>query len=447
MRMTVMKYAAMILIWLLCQFTYALTPDKIAAKAIPSIVLVKTDNGLGTGFIVSSDGLIATNLHVIGANRKATVVLSSEREYTDIDVVNFDAQHDLILLKIPEQKLVPLTLGDSDKVKVGERVVAIGHPLGLGNTVSDGLVSAVRKIKPGLTILQVSAPISHGSSGGPLFNESGEVIGISTLVSREGQNLNFGIPINQLKSLIRTGSGIALEKWNPPELTTSRNIPNHELSLLDNCTKQQLSEIWDAINNAINVGAPLYNEGNHEACYRIYAATTLDINRKKDSCPGPKQALMVGITNADKISDWTKKAWAMRDAFDGVLNVIQRSMADKNEKPTATDQKTSRHVPHHDLSMLNDCTPGDLQTIHDAIASAIHIGAPLYNQGNIEACFRVYEGAILDVTSRMKTCKATTAALNDGLKNAKARPRYIDKAWALRDAFDGVIDVMQRSKH
>lgn len=424
---------------------HALTPDKIAAKAIPSIVLIRTEDSLGTGFIVSRDGLIATNLHVIGAHKSATVVLDNEREYEDIKVVNYDPSHDLILLKIPEKNLVPLSLGDSSKVNVGERVVAIGHPLGLGNTVSDGLISAVRKINPKLTILQVSAPISQGSSGGPLFNAAGEVIGISTLVARKGQNLNFGIPINQLKALIRPDPGVALAEWNPQELSSPRNVPRHDVSLLDDCSAEQLTEIRDSIDDAISIGAPLYNDGNHEACFRVYAATALKINRKNKNCKGPRKALMLGVANADNYDDWTKKAWAMRDAFDGVLDVIQRSATESRHNAGGKKRKLNRHIPRHSLSLLDNCTQSDLQIIRNAIRGAINIGAPLYNDGNIEACYRVYEGAILDVGARVTSCTGPTNALNDGLHVAKSRNGYVDKAWALRDAFDGVIDVMQRN--
>ncbi len=425
---------------------HALTPDKIAARAIPSIVLIKTDSGLGTGFVVSSDGLIATNLHVIGDAQQASVTLADEREFTDIEVINFDIAHDLIVLRVTAKNLVPLVLGDSAKVKVGERVVAIGHPLGLGNTVSDGLVSAVRKINPQLTVLQVSAPISQGSSGGPLLNEAGEVIGISTLIVTQGQNLNFGMPVNQLKSMLRSGKGTPLAEWKPPESKSRRKVPSHELSLLDGCATEQRRDIQTAIGAAIKVGAPLYNQGNHEACYRVYAATALDVNRKIEQCAGPKRALLDGVERADAITGWINKSWAMRDAFDGVLDVIQRSAAGKDAPASSGGTTMQRNVPQHALSLLDGCSNDNLKYIGNAIVSAIDVGAPLYNQGNIEACYRVYEGAILDVTRNAPACIGPNQALTTGLKEAAKRATYTDKAWALRDAFDGMMDVLVRRK-
>ena len=428
---------------MLVQAALALTPDKIAERAIPSIVLIKTASGLGTGFVVSSDGLIATNLHVIGDARQATVTVADGREFTNIEVISFDAVHDLLVLRVPAKNLPALALGDSAKVKVGERVVAIGHPFGLGNTVSDGLVSAVRKINPQLTVLQVSAPISQGSSGGPLFNESGEVIGISTLIVTQGQNLNFGMPANQLKSMLRSGKGTPLAAWKIPESKARRKAPVHELSLLNDCAMDRLRDIQAMIEDAIKVGAPLYNQGNHEACYRVYAAAALDVNRKLPNCAGPKRALLEGVERADAMSGWVDKAWAMRDAFDGVLDVIHRAAASGGAKTSAAPSRpTARNVPQHTLMLLDGCSSEHLKYIRNAIVGAVNIGAPLYNQGNIEACYRVYEGAILDAARVASTCSGPNKALHAGLKEATKRTTFTDKTWALRDAFDGVLEVL-----
>src|SRR6201999_60661 len=94
-------------------------------------------------------------------------------------------------------------LGDSDKTRPGDSVVAIGNPLGLENTVSNGLISARRKFDEGVEVLQISAPIAPGSSGGPIFNDHGEVIGIATAILEEGQNLNFGMPVAYLAPMLK----------------------------------------------------------------------------------------------------------------------------------------------------------------------------------------------------------------------------------------------------
>ena len=416
------------------------TAAQIAEMATPSVVLIKLPDGLGTGFVVSRDGRIVTNVHVIRGAKQAVVVTADGREFTDIEVMAADEAHDLAVLRIGTHGLQPLALGDSSSDKPGEHVVAIGHPLGLGNTVSDGLVSAVREISAGRSMLQISAPISPGSSGGPVFNDRGEVIGVSTLVVTGGQNLNFAVPINAVQPLLTIDKGVALARYAWPE-HPRRHVPTHPLTLLKDCPSAQLRTVVSTIQQAISIGAPLYNKGNIEACYRIYAAAALDMDKKVESCPGPKRALLDGVGTADKLSGWDDKAWAMRDAFDGVLAVAAKGLG---EPDPATAAPPQRQIPHHSMAVFAGCSRENMTSIGSGIAAAIHSGAPLYNSGDVEACYRIYEGAISDIDRRVNGCPVAKQALQDGLRTADQRTGWQDKAWALRDAFDGLIDAIGR---
>lgn len=415
----------------------ALTPAEIAETATPSVVLIKVPNGLGTGFVVSSDGRIVTNMHVIRGAKHATVQTAEGKDYNDVELMAADEAHDLAVLRIHARGLKPLVLGDSASARPGAHVVAIGHPLGLGNTVSDGLISAVREISPQRVMLQISAPISPGSSGGPLFNDRGEVIGISTLVITGGQNLNFAVPINAVKPLLAIEKGIALAAYQSPN-ERRRHIPDHPISLLDECPLAQLKTIVSDIDSAIKLGAPLYNEGNIEACYRIYEATALDMEKKVDACEGPKRALLDGVKAADKLDGWDDKAWAMRDAFDGLLAVAVRKFTQETG--------VHRNIPHHAPEVFEGCADDAIDQVNEAIAAAIENGAPLYNDGNIEACYRIYTGAIRDISRKVERCPAVKQALQDGLRTAEAKTGWKDKAWALRDAFDGMLDAIERRR-
>ncbi len=164
----------------------------------------------GTGFILSDDGYIATNYHVIENADKVEVRLSN-RERTTARIVGRDPATDLALLKIDvKQRLTPLALGDSDRLRVGEWVMAIGDPLNFDKSVTVGVVSA--KGRYGLTgdaatrsfenFIQTDAAINSGNSGGPLINVNGEVIGINTAMFRPAQNIGFAVPINTLKSVL-----------------------------------------------------------------------------------------------------------------------------------------------------------------------------------------------------------------------------------------------------
>lgn len=418
-----------------------LSPAEIAQAATPSVVLIKLPNGVGSGFVVSNDGKIVTNLHVIRGARQASVVTSDGREFSDIEVLATDAAHDLAVLRIGAQGLQALLLGDSAVTKPGEHVVVIGHPLGLGNTVSDGLVSAVRELSANSSLLQISAPISPGSSGGPLFNDKGEVIGISTLVIAEGQNLNFAVPINTLKPLLRINQGVSLAAY-AASTAKRRNVPEHPTSLLDDCQMSQRNTIVREIEQAIKLGASLYNSGKIEACFRVYAAAALDLEKKLPACPGPKRALLAGVSYADELTGWSDKAWAMRDAFDGVLAVIAKKS--ESPQPSAAGIGFQRQIPHHSNAVFEGCNSAGLTRINRSIADAINSGGPLYNSGNIEACYRIYEGAIYDIDRTVNGCAAAKKALQDGLRKAQPLGDLRQKSWILRDAFDGLTEAIDR---
>jgi len=119
-------------------------------------------------------------------------------------VIHTDKENDLVILKVKGEKLPVVKLGDMGKANIGEKVYVISSPEGLENTISDGLLSGIREIDDQRKILQITAPISPGSSGGPVFNKNGEVIGIATMLLKEVQNINFAMPVNFVKDKIES---------------------------------------------------------------------------------------------------------------------------------------------------------------------------------------------------------------------------------------------------
>lgn len=316
-----------------------LSAKDIVQRYKPAIVRVEnnlgTQLGVGTGFILSEQGKIATNLHVIAGGGTLRVKLSDGTILPVVRILAFDEKRDLAIIKVDGKVALPtLPLGDSDNVAPGDSVVAIGNPQRLDFTVSDGLISSIREFE-GDRILQISAPISQGSSGGPLFNSFGQVIGVATRISPEGQNLNFGVPSNYLKPLMLSTDGESVEefakRFQRPKIVGAdkkgqimREVPMHALSILDGCSEEQFVKVFGGINRAIELGAPLYNEGDHEACYGIYKQTAAHFERDNSLCKGLRDAFGVGMLKAETKNDFTRKAWAMRDAFDGVLRVLLR---------------------------------------------------------------------------------------------------------------------------
>jgi serine protease Do len=197
---------------------------RVASQAQPSVVTIQTTEsggnspfgaaaGVGSGFIVSSNGLIVTNYHVVTGASSLTVVLNDSRQFT-ATVVSIDPARDMAVIKVDATALTPLNLGDSSSIKVGQLAIAIGSPLGkFTNSVTQGIVSGTdRNITVGdqanqtqeaLTgLIQTDAAINPGNSGGPLLDASGSVIGIVTATSSSAQDMGFAIPINQAKSMI-----------------------------------------------------------------------------------------------------------------------------------------------------------------------------------------------------------------------------------------------------
>jgi hypothetical protein len=180
--------------------TKQLSPEFIMGTYGQSVVKIQTGFSLGSGFIVNPEGYVVTNFHVIDNAKTINIKMIEKKQYfNSIKVIKTDPVRDIALLKINSSETFPaVRLGDSDSIKIGEEVVAIGNPEGFENTIADGLVSGLRKHN-GVKLIQTSVPVSHGSSGGPLLNKRGEVIGIVAAGLDKKGNINFAVPINYIK--------------------------------------------------------------------------------------------------------------------------------------------------------------------------------------------------------------------------------------------------------
>lgn len=163
------------------------------------------EHTLGSGFIISADGYVVTNNHVIDRAKNIQVTLSDGESYEG-KIIGRDSKTDLALLKIqPKEKLQAVEFGNSDKLRIGDWVIAIGNPFGLGNTVTAGIVSAKGRLL-GLgnydDFIQTDAPINPGNSGGPLFDLEGELAGVNTAIVAGGQGIGFSIPSNMVKNVV-----------------------------------------------------------------------------------------------------------------------------------------------------------------------------------------------------------------------------------------------------
>jgi S1-C subfamily serine protease len=173
---------------------------------------------VGSGVIIDRDGQVITNAHVVDGAASLTVTLDSGTKVS-ARLVGLDSVLDVALLRAEGAGPLPAArLGDSSTIKVGDEVVAIGNPIGLGQTMTRGIVSGLNRVLPGVSdeaMIQTDAPINPGNSGGPLVDRCGQVIGINTLISEEAQSIGFAVPINAARGVLRElrDSGRVLRPW------------------------------------------------------------------------------------------------------------------------------------------------------------------------------------------------------------------------------------------
>lgn len=182
------------------------TARDIAARATPAVVTIHALAGgdevaSGSGFLIRSDGTVVSNFHVVRDADALQVELASGERFDAVYVLAHDARRDVVLLRLAATQLPALDIGDASALATGDPVFVVGNPLGMEGTFSDGLVSA-RRVIDGVSYIQITAPVSPGSSGGPVLNRAGEVVGITTATVSEGQNLNLAVPIGYAAGLL-----------------------------------------------------------------------------------------------------------------------------------------------------------------------------------------------------------------------------------------------------
>ena len=190
-----------------------------------AVVQVRTPEGLGSGFFVNEDGYLITNFHVIEGETEISVEVYHQRDgqlardiYRQVRIVAINKFHDLALLRIEDKnapKFKSVILGSSDALNVGDAVFAIGSPLGLERTVTQGILSTKTRELEGELYLQTSTQINPGNSGGPLFNLAGEVVGVTNMKITFGEGLGFAIPVELVKSFLDHRDAFAYSTDNP----------------------------------------------------------------------------------------------------------------------------------------------------------------------------------------------------------------------------------------
>lgn len=289
-------------------------PTDIAKKAFASTVLivVEDDRGqpvsLGSGFVLS-DHAIVTNMHVIeGASQGYAKQIGCKTKHKLEGILRADTSHDLAVLAVPSLSAPALPIGDSSKLAVGDTIYAVGNPRGLEGTFSEGIVSSIRNLDSQI-ILQITAPISPGSSGGAVLNDRGEVVGVAVATFKDGQNLNFAIPSTYLAGIKlatsprplttapkRTAAAPLPSKGDTPAATPyNSSSPTATLTVKAAATAKELFEElreaggFNQLAEAVCYPGPGHDQGNMFilVAFSNHFATTLRAKRK----PVPEEFL------------------------------------------------------------------------------------------------------------------------------------------------------------
>jgi len=205
------------------------SPGRITTAAAakhysPSVVLVKTASGLGSGFFINEKGYLITNFHVIAGEKHIAVTqfllegkVLRRIVHKEVEIVATAPFHDLVVLRLKEfdTQITPVVFAPEEKLEIGETVFAIGNPLGLERTVTEGVLSQTHRNFGGILYLQVDAPVNPGNSGGPLFNARGQVVGIINMGVPTMEGLNFAIPARHAKYILDHIDAFAYDATNP----------------------------------------------------------------------------------------------------------------------------------------------------------------------------------------------------------------------------------------
>ena len=347
--------------------------DSIVAQ-MPAVMTIYIYNGQGktigqgSGFVISRDGICATNFHVLKDAYSADAKLGDGRIFHLLAIHAYDAERDIAIFQLGRKTskgierardLPYLTLSTED-AQIGERIATIGSPEGLSNSVADGLVSAIRG-ESGQKYLQISAPISPGSSGGPVFNLKGEVLAISSFQLVEGQNLNFAIPVGEISKLRDLRANLSLEQvyWqnhlSPASRAAARTPPTNEPQ---ESTRQTISGTV----TGSYLGTVHNVSGDMSAPFGIFI---VEEQGMVWGCMAVKAPLygsgpLYGNVDGQKVN-FSVNSPNFKIAFDGLLDGRQLSGSYTVENPDGTSQQGEFSLAKKDSKKL----PSSMDPIKD----------------------------------------------------------------------------------
>jgi serine protease Do len=298
----------------------------IPLDAASAIVVLELERAYGLGF-VAPNGRIVTNFHVVANEKVITAHFSDGRTLPVQAVCCIDLKRDLVVLDVGLLDATPVRPAGVKLAEEGQTIYVFGL---VANEERVRWVEAVlgsaQTVGPGLSVYTLQGSVPPDASGGPLVGADGAVLGVVTMAESDEGLIALGVPWKHVQPLMPLNQQLSLASLERPRLGPSRQVPQHPLSLLDGSNLAGLEATTRAIAVAIREGAPAYNEGDVERCFRLYQKAAKQLIDSRTDCPGVQTALRDGLMRAGGMLDVDHQAWAMRDTFDGLLTVIEKFM-------------------------------------------------------------------------------------------------------------------------
>lgn len=311
--------------------------DEVLDKAGPGVVSVRAYNpngnavGQGSGFVVSKDGLVVTTLHVVAPGAVVELKTADGRVVNATDIVATDEEWDLALLKTDDLDVRSLRFAREGAVKVGTAVYAIESPFGFNHVISGGEILGLHPHAGRNDLMQISNRITPGSSGGPVLNERGEILGVAQSIPGAGQGVTYAIPgvvVANLRDRATDAENVReLGEFTAEARRVRDALANVRPGIERQCESEAIDLIDGVITDAISSGVDIYNTGNHLGCYRIYEGAGYKLLfLLNDRCEAASALLSKAIREAGTTvmpggydSVPAAQAWIMRIAFDSLL--------------------------------------------------------------------------------------------------------------------------------
>jgi tetratricopeptide (TPR) repeat protein len=376
-------------------YTQTLTAEKIYKNVSDAVVVIYAYDSndklssQGSGVVINDKGYIVTNYHVLAGNDRLEVLHNNET-VPYVDIIGIDVVKDILILKIEEKKFPAIKIGDSKSLNIGQRIYAIGSPLGFENTISEGIISGLRSYEEvGKNFIQITASISSGSSGGAVVNDKGELIGISTLTAKAGQNINFAIPIDEVLN-VEIGSYSKNEAYKNFELFSKGN----DAAVKGNY-QEAIKYFTSYIKKYPNNANAYYNRGIAKANLEDYRDAIKDYNK----------AIEINPNDANVFHNRGNAKSDLQD-YRGAVQDYNKAIEIEPNKATAFNNRGIAKANLEDYR-------GSIQDFNKSIEINPNYANAYYNRGNTKFQLENYRDAIQDFTKSLEINLNNVEAFNN----------------------------------